>query len=189
MNVEPTDAQPAVGGEWLQARIIDARGGEPARLVVTGELDRCSAQELRHAVAEILCGMAPATLQIDASGIGFLDSSGIHCLLICRADAHAAGTRLVLIDPAPSVTQVLKITGLLEVFGLPLPAVPTAWQRDTKSGDTVRSHRPVPMQELLAQSAAVRQEARQTRERAKAMRRDDSLRRMRLGMPQAQPSS
>jgi hypothetical protein len=140
-------------------------------------------------VADILRGPAPATLQIDASGIGFLDSSGIRCLLICRADAHAAGTRLVLIDPAPLVAQVLEITGLLEVFGLPLPAVPTVWQRGTRSGGPVQPHRAVPMRELLAQSAAIRQDARQTRERAEAMRRDDSLRRIRLGMPEALPSS
>lgn len=189
MNGEPTNAPPAAGGDWLQVRILDARGGEPARLVVAGELDRCSAQQLRHTVAGILRGPAPETLQIDASRIDFLDSSGIRCLLTCRADAHAAGTRLVLTDPAPSVAQVLEITGLLEVFGLPLPAVPTVWQRGTRSGGPVQPHRAVPMRELLAQSAAIRQDARQTRERAEAMRRDDSLRRIRLGMPEALPSS
>ncbi len=189
MNVDPTDALPAAGGDWLKVRIVDARDGEPALLAVTGELDRCSAQQLRHTIAEILRGPAPATLQIDASGIGFVDSSGIRCLLICRADAHAAGTQLVLIDPAPSVAKVQEITGLLEVFGLPLPAVPAVCGRGTRPGATVRPHKAVPMQELLAQSAAIRQDARQARERAKAMRRDDSLRRVRLGIARAQPSS
>ncbi|MCM4078253.1 STAS domain-containing protein [Paractinoplanes hotanensis] len=183
MNREPMGAASGAREDGLHLEVVNAAGGEPVRLVVAGELDRCSAAQLRDTIVGIVRDQAPVILQIDAGGISFLDSSGIQCLLMCRADAQTAGSRLVLVDPAPVVAQVLEITGLLEIFGLPVPAVPTVWRRATTSGDIVRSHGPVPMQELLAQSAAIRQAARQTRERAEAMRRDDSLRRLRLGMP------
>jgi hypothetical protein len=121
-------------------------------------------------------------------GISFLDSSGIRCLLACARVARARRTRLIIVDPAALVTQVLEVSGLLETFGLPLPEKPNAWPGSTapmgaEPGHIAGEHRPVPAEELLTQTAAIRQAAQQTRERAEEMRRDNSRRRKRLGMP------
>ena len=88
------------------------------RLVLTGELDRMAADALHRRVAEVLRGRVPATLTLDVSGLSFLDSSGVRCLLACRRQAEIAGCRLVVADPAAIAYQVLEISGLLDHFGV-----------------------------------------------------------------------
>lgn len=59
----------------------------------------------------------------------FLDSAGIHALVLCHADAAQLGCRLTVVDPHPVALQVLTITGLLSQFGLTGQAVPASTPR------------------------------------------------------------
>ncbi|MEV4707121.1 anti-sigma factor antagonist [Actinoplanes sp. NPDC049316] len=211
----------AVARDWLQVEVV-ARAGTPATLLrLTGELDATTAPELRSVVDEVLRGPAHRTVEIDTGGLGFLDSSGIRCLLVCRKKAEAAGGRLVLVDPSPCVRQVLEVTGLLDLFAVPPrlqppPTIPgprsealpdrthpfpshqtpdTASDRaprtirdrmPTAAGDRSPAasgrpgHAPQPADHLIRQSVALREMARETRQRAEAMRADDAQRRSRI---------
>ena len=88
------------------------------RADVGGELDEVTAEVLNRAIAGFLSTASPELIELDLAAVSFLDSAGIRCLLTCRAAAEGAGSRLVLLDPAPHVTRVLEVTGLLDLFGL-----------------------------------------------------------------------
>ncbi|WP_229070204.1 STAS domain-containing protein [Actinoplanes sp. DH11] len=115
---DPT-ADGGSGSDWLRVDVITSTATGMVRLILTGELDRTTAEHLHHQVVLALRGAAPATLDIDAGGLSFLDSSGIRSLLLCRNDAEAAGSRLVVTNPARIPYQVLEISGLLELFASP----------------------------------------------------------------------
>jgi anti-anti-sigma factor len=162
-------------GQWLCVDVVATSESTIARLRVTGELDRTAAGELRRSVAEALSVPVPTKLEIDAGGLTVLDSSGIRCLLSCRKNAEAAGSRLVVIYPAPIVYQVLEITGLLDLFAVARQPTPTTTVVHARAVDKGRT-----MQQTRQQAAQLRRTARETRQRAAVMRDADALRRLRL---------
>jgi anti-anti-sigma factor len=157
-------------GDWLRVDLTTTTDGSTARLVLSGELDGTTAEQVRRCVADTLRDPAPATLEIDTRALSFIDSSGVRCLLLCRENAHLAGSRLVVSNPSPTVYQVLEITGLLDIFAVPAP--------HPSRTDGVRStpaarhgmHSPTSMQELLEHSARLRKEAEETRQHAATVR-------------------
>lgn len=85
-------------------------------VALSGEVDADNCAEVsKGLLAE--ARIAP-NLELDISGLTFLDSSGISALLQVKSDLQADGHDLILISPTNSVRRVLEITGLLGVFGL-----------------------------------------------------------------------
>lgn len=148
------------GDEWLHIEHSRTADGTTVRLAVRGELERTTTELLRRCADAVMSHSAPATLEIETSGLSLLDSSGVHCLLVCRALVAAAGGRMILVDPAPNVHQVLEITGLLELFGIARQPTPTYPMH--RGGH----HEPLTMQEISDQSAQLRQDARALRQYA-----------------------
>lgn len=134
-------AIPDPGGELLRIELVSAHRGASIRLIVAGELDRLAAAQLSRAVGDAL-RLAPATMEIDASGITFLDAGGIRCLLICRERVETAACAFLIIDPAPAVTQVLQIAGLLDILGIPAPTPRASGQRPPALPRAGTSRRP-----------------------------------------------
>jgi anti-anti-sigma factor len=93
------------------------------RVVEFGLFDRdVSAPTVHEMISDVLSRRA-SRIEIDLSGVTFLDSAGIRMLLMCHADAARADCELALVDPHPRVYRVLQITGLLDHFHLtPEPA-------------------------------------------------------------------
>jgi anti-anti-sigma factor len=83
-------------------------------LRVTGEIDMSTAALVREAAIHALRHQ-PA-LDIDLSGVTFMDSSGLHMLLATRRRAEVQGGHLRLLDPAPRVMRVLEMTGVDGMF-------------------------------------------------------------------------
>src|SRR4051794_1058668 len=90
---DTTGSSASGGAAWLQVDIVAAADGATVRLAVAGELDRMSCPQLQDAVDHVLEESGPAVLEIDASRVTFLDSTGIRCLLICRDRSQEAGCR------------------------------------------------------------------------------------------------
>ena len=90
-----------------------ARGDGQVQVELHGELDLSTVgkveEELRRIEAD-----APPVLVVDMSGLSFLDSSGLRCLV--RADERARETdrRLVLVRGPDAVQKVFEITRLEE---------------------------------------------------------------------------
>ena len=93
--------------------IAETDGPDGVRVTVRGELDMANAFELTRAI--VAAGMrAPGeAVQVDLSGIVYMDSTGVRALL----DAGAASREdVVLVRPSQAVLRVLDIVGLTDRF-------------------------------------------------------------------------
>ena len=81
-----------------------------ARVTLTGELDLDRA----GAVADELSNLpskGATSVVVDASGLSFIDSSGLRALLSAREQLEATGVNLQLTQLSSAVERVLDMTG------------------------------------------------------------------------------
>ncbi|MEU4578522.1 STAS domain-containing protein [Nonomuraea sp. ATR24] len=83
------------------------------RVALSGELDHDTAGEL----AELPDGWQ--RLDLDLSGLTFVDSSGLAALVRLWQRAGASGAELRLVAVTPYLRGLLKMTALDRLFGLP----------------------------------------------------------------------
>ena len=102
------------GEDYASFRVdgFDRQGQLELRLV--GELDIGTADRLRSALAEVT-GRG-STIVLDLSGLDFIDSSGLHELVVALKRERAAGGDIVLREPSPQTRRVLEIVGLTQLF-------------------------------------------------------------------------
>ena len=81
-------------------------------MVVRGEVDLATAPKLQQALADRLSHGPPSILRLDLSGVSFMDSTGLHALLVAQRAARLLGGDLVLVAISPQVTRLLEITGI-----------------------------------------------------------------------------
>ncbi|MEV4347578.1 anti-sigma factor antagonist [Actinoplanes sp. NPDC049596] len=94
--------------------ITSEEAGE-ARVALSGDCD-LSVRDEMFAVLEAAVAVRPRVV-VDLSGVGFLDSSGVHSLIAAHHAARARGGRLVVVNAAGSVATVLEITGVGGLLG------------------------------------------------------------------------
>jgi anti-anti-sigma factor len=87
-----------------------------ARVAVAGEVDLATAPEFRERLLGVLHTQAPAVLDIDLTGVTFLDCTGIGALVVVHNAAVHAGCLVRVCHPQPIVRRVLEVTGLLDVL-------------------------------------------------------------------------
>jgi anti-anti-sigma factor len=93
------------------------RDGEKVTLVVHGEVDLDTAEELRSAV--LACFReAPARVEVDMAGVSFLNSSGLNALLAGARQAGTSNVRFTVSHPQPSVRKVIDTVGLSTMLGM-----------------------------------------------------------------------
>lgn len=108
---------PAAGGarvvtdlrRSLTLRMTEEGGGR-VRAAVYGEVDFDSAPTLRHVLEDSL-RHAPGGLDLDLSGVGFIDCSGLRVLIHLRRTARERNTPLRLLSPSYAVARLLALTG------------------------------------------------------------------------------
>src|SRR6266511_2916530 len=81
--------------------------GPSGTLLLRGELDMGTVQDLQDKIAEIIAPGTPIIL--DLTQVSFLDSSAIHCFL---KTWHASGHPVVLLNTSPSARRVLDLATL-----------------------------------------------------------------------------
>ncbi|MEU8233154.1 STAS domain-containing protein [Actinoplanes sp. NPDC048967] len=173
MDLERPHHPPDARSAPLGIRTLLTDDHTRAELILTGEADRSTAPRLHEAIRRLLREQHLTTIDLNASALTILDLSGLRGLLRCRAEAVARGCRLVLISPGPAVLTVLRISGLLEWFGLPPSAGPPT--------TAAPAPRPAPgHDEIIARSEALRRAAVETRARARDMRADNEARHQRI---------
>ncbi len=79
-----------------------------AVIALEGELDLGTVADLQEAVDDAL-GAGAQHVTIDCRGIGFVDSSGLRCLLDTNANAPRG---VALVQPSSSLLRILEITSL-----------------------------------------------------------------------------
>ncbi|GAA1743910.1 STAS domain-containing protein [Luedemannella helvata] len=96
-------------------------GGPDAVVVsLTGECDLAAREELAATLRKAL-GVG-RTVTVDASGLTFLDSSGIHELVSAHHLAVRAGKALHLTGATGVVAEVLDMTGVSRLLSAGGPA-------------------------------------------------------------------
>lgn len=84
--------------------------------LVSGEIDASTAPRLIDALDK-LPGDHGAVV-VDVRDVTFIDSSGLRVLIALAERAKGEGRALELASPSTSVTRLLEITGLAEMFGV-----------------------------------------------------------------------
>ena len=95
-----------------------SHGAGPAlRLQLTGAIDVVTArEELKRILVE--GRQAGDCVELDLSGVEFMDSSGISMLLEARNHFESVNRSLVVVNPSNAVLRLLVLTGLTEAFGI-----------------------------------------------------------------------
>ncbi|MFH8804554.1 STAS domain-containing protein [Streptomyces sp. NPDC017936] len=86
-------------------------------LTLTGALDHHTNSRLTSSL-QALPQTATPTVWLELSGLSFIDSTGLTCLLQVSRAVGAAGGHLALIAPSPPVQQMLDITGIGQVLAV-----------------------------------------------------------------------
>jgi anti-sigma B factor antagonist len=86
------------------------RERETARLRVRGALDMATVPVLEAEVTRVRDG-GVARLVLDLSGLGFMDSTGLRCILELDAASRQDGFSIALIPGPPAVQRVFEVTG------------------------------------------------------------------------------
>ena len=86
-----------------------------ARMAVTGELDLATVHLLREA-AVVLVAETAQEIFIDLAGLQFIDAAGLGEIVRLRVTLIAAGRRLTLSRPSPSIRRTFAAGGLDELL-------------------------------------------------------------------------
>lgn len=96
---------------------MNIQSTNPQTLEVSGltELVAANAGQVRDAIRAVLTP-AHTTLNLDLSGMTFLDSSGLGALISLHKSLRTQNGSVRLIKPASNVMQILELTRLHRVF-------------------------------------------------------------------------
>jgi anti-sigma B factor antagonist len=86
-------------------------------LTVRGELDISTSGRLHQELNDLM-DAGTRQVEIDLSGVVFMDSSALSALVAAHDRASRQSQRLILARPSPACTKVLGITGLDQLFEL-----------------------------------------------------------------------
>jgi anti-anti-sigma factor len=92
---------------------------DTALAAVVGEVDLATAQDLRDTLLDVLRTHPAPALNVDLSGVTFLDCTGISALVAVRKAAFQIDCHMWATDPSPIVRRILDLTGLLGVLTAP----------------------------------------------------------------------
>lgn len=105
----------------LSVRVV--RHGDAAVVIPTGELDYGNAPLLAASMATALSDTVRRVV-LDLRELEFIDSGGLHALLVARRHAEAAGKAFSLVAGHRGLQRTLEIAGVHDAFSW-TPARPT----------------------------------------------------------------
>ncbi len=82
------------------------------------ELDHHSAKPIREAIDEAMKRCAPRIVELDFSGVQFMDSSGIGLIMGRCESASAIGAHVRLCALSPLVRRLVRLSGLDRIGNL-----------------------------------------------------------------------
>lgn len=95
--------------------IASRRDGDAAVVALAGELDLHGAGLLDTEVRRLLDG-GVRRVEVDASDLEFVDSSGLRSVMLARSEVEAAGASFRITAVSPTVGRVIEIAGLAELL-------------------------------------------------------------------------
>jgi anti-sigma B factor antagonist len=89
------------------------RGNGLAHITLRGELDLSTVSRVQDELEQVE-SRGPDTLVLDLSGLSFLDSTGLRCVVTANERARGEGRRFVLVKGPEAVQRVFAVTRLEE---------------------------------------------------------------------------
>ncbi|MHB1537140.1 MAG: STAS domain-containing protein [Solirubrobacteraceae bacterium] len=94
-----------------ELEIIHERHGARDELLLAGELDLASADELERRIA-MLCLGGGTEIVLDLERLIFVDSAGLRAMLAARQTCAQSGCSMTLRNCSERVERVLELTGM-----------------------------------------------------------------------------
>ncbi len=120
-------------------------GDDRTTLALRGELDLEAGRQLRPGLNQAL-GRAARSVDLDLSGVGFCDCSGLNLLLGLRHRALHQGKAIRIAAGSPAVDRILDVTGTRYLFtpegqedGAAAPGAVRDPDKDEESGQDLRT--------------------------------------------------
>lgn len=89
--------------------LVDSADGR-AVVRVTGELDLQTAPQLESRLLE-LAGQGTGHVTVDMAETDFIDSTGLHALIVVVRELRERGGDLVVRTPSPNASRLLQLSG------------------------------------------------------------------------------
>jgi anti-anti-sigma factor len=105
--------------EILEVQSEDRDGG--VHVLLRGELDLSTVAKVQEELRRVEAS-APPLVVLDLSGLTFLDSTGLRCLITADERAREQGRRLVIVrgpDPVQRVFSITRLEDHLEIVDDP----------------------------------------------------------------------
>lgn len=110
--------------EDLLAVELDAVREDAVVVRLSGEIDMSSADLLTDQL-EAIAGREATSVILDATGVTFMDSTGLHALVKGKRTLHEGGSQIFLV-PSPQVRRVLELVFPDPLFASRLSSVDEA---------------------------------------------------------------
>lgn len=88
------------------------RRGQRLIVRLNGELDHHSAMHARSALDSMLCDLTIRELQLDMSGVSFMDSAGLGVVLGRYRTLAARGGKLIVSGVRAQIDRIFRMSGL-----------------------------------------------------------------------------
>ena len=89
--------------------------GDHTTLAVTGEVDLDTAGRLQHQLVQLAATDA-SLVTVDLANTDFMDSTGLHVLVVAMKRLREKGGDLVVRAPSRKIARVLELSGLTSVI-------------------------------------------------------------------------
>lgn len=123
--------------------IITQLDGGEMRIALRGRLDAAWSNSVNKSLQDTVHSGCHR-IALDLSGVDYLSSAGIRVLVVLAKNLNGIGGTLRLVDPSPTVSEVLKLVGfqqLLDTFKTPVsvPALqPSIAVKSAQAAKTVK---------------------------------------------------
>lgn len=99
-------------------QVSSTLAGSIARLGLAGRFDFQSHRDFRGAYEKVIDTDGVREIEVDLSGVDYLDSSALGMLLLLREKAEASGKTVALCGLKGTVKQVLDIANFGKLFAI-----------------------------------------------------------------------
>lgn len=95
--------------------VVDlGRADESIIIEVEGELDLASAPRLREGLVQALATHDGIALELDLSGVDFVDCAGWRPVIDAAGALRESGGRVAIVATSPPVERLVELVGLVE---------------------------------------------------------------------------
>lgn len=96
--------------------ITSINKGDTPVIQLRGRFDFSDFREFKETYESILKKSSAVEIELDLSGVEYLDSSALGMLFLMRERAHSAGKKVVLSGPNSAVRGILEIANFNKLF-------------------------------------------------------------------------